>query len=249
MVTPAQLEAYKAIIAADPAQVVSGTFELIPPGDRPFYCLFAVGTEPNNRHRRTTRLRLLRGRRGRADPRSPRHGPQHATSPSTLATVLHSRSPSRCRSTSAASRRRRSKVVRRHSQDGSGWRFDPKVLLDQALTRPPGDSGCAPIPGCVVIRRVRQRRGARRCADHVDRPGERLDSRHVRGRRGHRHHPRPWRVDGSADRNLGEPHPRRAGAGARHRSSVRVAIGRRTNRRASPSGVARCVDRPPEPHR
>jgi diguanylate cyclase (GGDEF)-like protein len=43
MVTPAQLEAYKAIIAADPAQVVSGTFELIPPGDRPFYCLFASG--------------------------------------------------------------------------------------------------------------------------------------------------------------------------------------------------------------
>ena len=43
MVTPAQLEAYKAIVAADPAQVVSGTFELIPPGDRPFYCLFASG--------------------------------------------------------------------------------------------------------------------------------------------------------------------------------------------------------------
>ncbi len=43
MVTPAQLEAYKAIVAADPAQVVTGTFELIPPGDRPFYCLFSSG--------------------------------------------------------------------------------------------------------------------------------------------------------------------------------------------------------------
>ena len=43
MVTPAQLEAYMAIAAADPAGVVSGDFELIPPGDRPFYCLFASG--------------------------------------------------------------------------------------------------------------------------------------------------------------------------------------------------------------
>jgi diguanylate cyclase (GGDEF)-like protein len=43
MVTPAQLEAYKKIAAADPAQVVTGDFELIPPGDRPFYCLFSSG--------------------------------------------------------------------------------------------------------------------------------------------------------------------------------------------------------------
>jgi diguanylate cyclase (GGDEF)-like protein len=43
MVTPAQLQAYMAIAAADPAGVVSGTFELIPPGDRPFYCLFSSG--------------------------------------------------------------------------------------------------------------------------------------------------------------------------------------------------------------
>jgi diguanylate cyclase (GGDEF)-like protein len=43
MVTPAQLAAYKALAAADPAGVVTGAFELIPPGDRPFYCLFSSG--------------------------------------------------------------------------------------------------------------------------------------------------------------------------------------------------------------
>jgi diguanylate cyclase (GGDEF)-like protein len=43
MVTPAQLDAYRGLAAADPAGVVSGTFELIPPGDRPFYCFFVTG--------------------------------------------------------------------------------------------------------------------------------------------------------------------------------------------------------------
>ncbi len=43
MVTAAQLEAYMALAAADPAGVVLGDFELTPPGERPFYCLFIVG--------------------------------------------------------------------------------------------------------------------------------------------------------------------------------------------------------------
>jgi diguanylate cyclase (GGDEF)-like protein len=43
MVTDAQLKAYMAIAAADPAGVVSGAFELTPPGTRPFYCLFLAG--------------------------------------------------------------------------------------------------------------------------------------------------------------------------------------------------------------
>ncbi len=48
MVTAAQLQAYMALAAADPAGVVaSGTFELVPPGDRPFYCLFVVGESRN----------------------------------------------------------------------------------------------------------------------------------------------------------------------------------------------------------
>ncbi len=48
MVTATQLQAYMALAAADPAQVVAaGNFELIPPGDRPFYCLFVVGQSRN----------------------------------------------------------------------------------------------------------------------------------------------------------------------------------------------------------
>ncbi len=48
MVTSQQLQAYMALAAADPAQVVAaGTFELIPPGERPFYCLFVVGQSRN----------------------------------------------------------------------------------------------------------------------------------------------------------------------------------------------------------
>jgi diguanylate cyclase (GGDEF)-like protein len=43
MVTPEQLELYMAAAAANPAGVVSGTFEVIPPGDRPFYCFFLSG--------------------------------------------------------------------------------------------------------------------------------------------------------------------------------------------------------------
>ena len=61
MVTAAQLEAYMGMAAADPAGVVaSGTFELVPPGDRPFYCLFVVGESRNPDDRRPARLRLLR---------------------------------------------------------------------------------------------------------------------------------------------------------------------------------------------
>ena len=48
MVTAAQLDAYMTMAAADPAGVVaSGTFELVPPGERPFYCLFVVGESRN----------------------------------------------------------------------------------------------------------------------------------------------------------------------------------------------------------
>ncbi len=44
MVTSAQLKAYMAIAASDPAEVVArGEFELVPPGEREFYCLFVVG--------------------------------------------------------------------------------------------------------------------------------------------------------------------------------------------------------------
>jgi diguanylate cyclase (GGDEF)-like protein len=43
MVTPEQLQLYMAAAAANPAGVVSGEFELIPPGDRPFYCFFLSG--------------------------------------------------------------------------------------------------------------------------------------------------------------------------------------------------------------
>ncbi|MGZ4739188.1 MAG: bifunctional diguanylate cyclase/phosphodiesterase [Ilumatobacteraceae bacterium] len=47
IVTSAQLKAYEAIAAADPAGVVSGPFTLVPPGERPFYCLFLVGQSRN----------------------------------------------------------------------------------------------------------------------------------------------------------------------------------------------------------
>ena len=47
MVTAAQLKAYEAMAAADPAGVVSGPFSLVPPGDRPFYCLFSSGQNRN----------------------------------------------------------------------------------------------------------------------------------------------------------------------------------------------------------
>ena len=48
MVTSAQLKAYMATAAADPAEVVArGKFELIPPGEREFYCLFVVGQSRN----------------------------------------------------------------------------------------------------------------------------------------------------------------------------------------------------------
>ncbi|MGZ4769100.1 MAG: bifunctional diguanylate cyclase/phosphodiesterase [Ilumatobacteraceae bacterium] len=47
IVTSAQLKAYEAIAAADPAGVVSGPFTLVPPGERPFYCLFLVGQSCN----------------------------------------------------------------------------------------------------------------------------------------------------------------------------------------------------------
>ena len=43
MITSAQLQAYMALAAADPSGVVSGTFELVPAGERPFYCLFVAG--------------------------------------------------------------------------------------------------------------------------------------------------------------------------------------------------------------
>jgi diguanylate cyclase (GGDEF)-like protein len=44
MVTAAQLQAYAAAAATDPAGVVAGgAFELVPPGERDFYCLFLVG--------------------------------------------------------------------------------------------------------------------------------------------------------------------------------------------------------------
>ncbi len=43
MVTAAELKAYQALAAADPAGVVSGPFVLVPPGERPFYCLFSSG--------------------------------------------------------------------------------------------------------------------------------------------------------------------------------------------------------------
>ncbi len=47
MVTSAQLKAYEAVAAADPAGVVTGPFTLVPPGERPFYCLFLVGQSRN----------------------------------------------------------------------------------------------------------------------------------------------------------------------------------------------------------
>ena len=47
MVTAAQLKAYQALATADPAGVVSGPFVLVPPGERPFYCLFSVGQSRN----------------------------------------------------------------------------------------------------------------------------------------------------------------------------------------------------------
>ena len=47
MVTAAQLKAYQALAAADPAGVVSGPFVLVPPGERPFYCLFSSGQSRN----------------------------------------------------------------------------------------------------------------------------------------------------------------------------------------------------------
>jgi diguanylate cyclase (GGDEF)-like protein len=47
MVSSAQLKDYEALAAADPAGVVSGPFLLVPPGERPFYCLFAVGQSRN----------------------------------------------------------------------------------------------------------------------------------------------------------------------------------------------------------
>ncbi len=42
MVTTAQLPAYLAADAADPSGVASRSFELVPPGDRPLYCLLRV---------------------------------------------------------------------------------------------------------------------------------------------------------------------------------------------------------------
>jgi diguanylate cyclase (GGDEF)-like protein len=47
MVTSEQLHAYLAAAAADPSSPVSGGFDVIPPGDRPFYCLFVVGQSRN----------------------------------------------------------------------------------------------------------------------------------------------------------------------------------------------------------
>jgi diguanylate cyclase (GGDEF)-like protein len=43
MVTHEQLQLYRAAAAANPAGIVSGDFEVIPPGDRPFYCFFLSG--------------------------------------------------------------------------------------------------------------------------------------------------------------------------------------------------------------
>ena len=47
MVTQAQLDVYAQLATADPAGVVVGRFELVPPGPRPYYCLFAVGQSRN----------------------------------------------------------------------------------------------------------------------------------------------------------------------------------------------------------
>ncbi|HEX2786245.1 MAG TPA: CHASE domain-containing protein, partial [Ilumatobacteraceae bacterium] len=47
MVPAAQLPAYVAAATADPAGVVAGGFQLIPPGEREFYCLFVVGQSRN----------------------------------------------------------------------------------------------------------------------------------------------------------------------------------------------------------
>ncbi len=47
MVPAAQLDAYVAAVTADPSGVVTGEFQLIPPGERDFYCLFVVGQSRN----------------------------------------------------------------------------------------------------------------------------------------------------------------------------------------------------------
>jgi diguanylate cyclase (GGDEF)-like protein len=43
MITSEQLHGYLAAAAADPSSPVAGGVEIVPPGERPFYCLFVVG--------------------------------------------------------------------------------------------------------------------------------------------------------------------------------------------------------------
>ena len=69
MVTPAQLEGYLALAAADPAGVVSGTFELIPPRRSTFYCFFVSGQARTGGPGVRLWLRLLRRSRWSAHPR------------------------------------------------------------------------------------------------------------------------------------------------------------------------------------